>query len=609
MSIFSSLYTGVSGLNAAEIQIATTGNNISNANSTFYTRQRVVQTTGGYITTPGGAQVGTGTSIETIVRLHDEHAYWKLKNATTQLEYTQYMGDVLKEISQRFPDVQTTGILKDLENYNKAWNDFASNPNESATKIALVEATKTLTQNINNTFSNLNQIQKKMNDDIKMTVDEINKIGSEIAKINKQLNGEEILKSERANELRDRRDELELQLSKLVDGVASKNKITQDSSLDSTITDGGKYYNLSIEGMTLVDGDSFHPLELEFDNQQESYSILYKMSDEKVIDLTGKLKGGKLGAQLDLRGRYYDQTENKYTDGMIQEYKDMLDTFAKTLITQTNNIYASSATEGKVSDPLKGLSRDFPLMSYDKNLQAGTFDIVVYDASGKEVGTKSITINENTTMESLLAQINADTDDNGDNNNTNDVDDFLSASYNYDAKTGSGTFQLSPKNGHRIAIKSNDTNFAGALNIGGFFSGNDASSIKVNSNIENNPDSLKASSNGVDGNNDVANAIVQLQYEKVNFYNEDGTVSNLTMEEYYRKFTGQIASDGENNNIVHSSNATLYNSVYGEYQSKTGVNTNEELAALIQYQSSYGAAAKIVSTVDQMLETLLGIKS
>ncbi|TEY03957.1 flagellar hook-associated protein FlgK [Campylobacter sp. US33a] len=609
MSIFSSLYTGVSGLNAAEIQIATTGNNISNANSTFYTRQRVVQTTGGYITAPGGAQVGTGTSIETIVRLHDEHAYWKLKNATTQLEYTQYMGNILTEISQRFPDIQSTGILKDLESYNKAWNDFASNPNESATKIALIEATKTLTQNINNTFSNLDRIQKTINDDIKLTVDEINKIGSEIANINKQLSGEEILDSERANELRDRRDELELQLSKLVDGVASKNKITQDSSLDSTITDGGKYYNLSIEGMTLVDGDSFHPLELEFDNQQESYSILYKMSDEKVIDLTGKLKGGKLGAQLDLRGRYYDQTENKYTDGMIQEYKDMLDTFAKTLITQTNNIYASSATEGKVSDPLKGLSRDFPLMSYDKNLQAGTFDIVVYDASGKEVGTKSITINENTTMESLLAQINADTDDNGDNNNTNDVDDFLSASYNYDAKTGSGTFQLSPKNGHRIAIKSNDTNFAGALNIGGFFSGNDASSIKVNSNIENNPDSLKASSNGVDGNNDVANAIVQLQYEKVNFYNEDGTVSNLTMEEYYRKFTGQIASDGENNNIVHSSNATLYNSVYGEYQSKTGVNTNEELAALIQYQSSYGAAAKIVSTVDQMLETLLGIKS
>ncbi|EOI3010095.1 flagellar hook-associated protein FlgK, partial [Campylobacter jejuni] len=101
--------------------------NISNANATFYTRQRVVQTTNGYITA-GGVQVGTGTAIESIVRLHDEYSYYKLKGASNQLEYTKYMASTLQEIAQRFPDLQNTGILKDLENYNKAWNDFASNP-------------------------------------------------------------------------------------------------------------------------------------------------------------------------------------------------------------------------------------------------------------------------------------------------------------------------------------------------------------------------------------------------------------------------------------------------------------------------------------------------
>ncbi|EDO6585370.1 flagellar hook-associated protein FlgK, partial [Campylobacter coli] len=125
----------------------------------------------------------------------------------------------------------------------------------------------------------------------------------------------------------------------------------------------------------------------------------------------------------------------------------------------------------------------------------------------------------------------------------------------------------------------------------------------------NDPSTVRASLNGVDSGNDMANKIIQLQYDKVNFYNEDGTIDNLTMEEYYRKLTGKIGSDGENNNVVNASNQTLYNSVYSEYQSKSGVNTNEELAALIQWQSSYGAAAKIVTTVDQMLDTLLGLKS
>lgn len=49
MGIFGTLHTGVTGLKASEVQIATTGNNITNANSTFYTRQRVVQTTNSFV--------------------------------------------------------------------------------------------------------------------------------------------------------------------------------------------------------------------------------------------------------------------------------------------------------------------------------------------------------------------------------------------------------------------------------------------------------------------------------------------------------------------------------------------------------------------------------
>lgn len=61
----------------------------------------------GYITT-GGVQVGTGTAIESIVRLHDEYSYYKLKGASNQLEYTKYMASTLQEIAQRFPDLQNT---------------------------------------------------------------------------------------------------------------------------------------------------------------------------------------------------------------------------------------------------------------------------------------------------------------------------------------------------------------------------------------------------------------------------------------------------------------------------------------------------------------------
>lgn len=608
MGIFATLHTGVTGLKASEVQIATTGNNISNANATFYTRQRVVQTTNGYITT-GGVQVGTGTAIESIVRLHDEHAYFKLKNASTQQEYTGYLGQVLEEISQRFPDLKNTGILNNLENYNKAWNDFASNPNENATKIALVNATKTLAESVNEAHSTLKKIQQKVNDDIKSTVEEINRIGEEIAHINKQIYGEEALPTDHANELRDRRDELELTLSKLVSAVASKNEIVQDNRFEQTITDPGHHYNLSIEGFSIVDGVNFHPLKLDYDDKNKSYSIYYQTPDEKIHDLTAKLKGGQLGAQLDLRGRDYDKLEGAYDNGILQGYIDSLNTFSKTLITETNNLYAGSAKNSATSDYLEGLTGDVPLMNYDRTIQAGTFDIVIYDEKGNEKVRKSITIDVTTTMNDLMRQIKANTDDNGNKNNQDDVDDFINASFSFDSKSNSGLFQINAKNGFKVSLEDKGTNFAGAFSVGGFFSGKDASDIRVKESLLSDPSTVRASKNGVDSGNDMANQIIQLQYNKVSFYNKDGTVDELTMEEYYRKFTGKIASDGENNNVIHKSNTTLYNSVYAEYQSKSGVNTNEELAALIQWQSSYGAAAKIVSTVDQMLDTLLGLKS
>lgn len=506
--------------------------------------------------------------------------------------------------------MQGTGILQDYKNYYDAWNNFASNPSDGASKIDLVNSANVLAQNIQKTLQDLDKMQQTVNEQIRQTVDEINNIGQEIANINKQLENEEVLPTDNANQLRDRRDELELRLSKLVDAVAWKGKSSQDSTLESTMTDSGRYYDLSIQGFSIVNGSSFHPLKLDDNNQNGFYQIYYEVNDENRYDLTSKISGGQLGAQLDLRGRNYDGNHDTYSDGILQEYKDMLNTFTKTLITQTNNVYAQAATEKVNSDDLKGLKPDTSLMSYDRNIQAGSFDITVYDNTGKAVATRTIKIDVNTTIEDIIKQINADIDDNKDGVSGNDLNDYFKAFYHYDGQSDSGNFQINGlKKGYKISFKDNGTNFPGALNVSSFFNGQDASSINVNSSIRNDPNTLKASSNGVDGNNDIANAMLQLQNQKVNFYNKDGTVDSLTLDGYYRKFTGKIASNAESNSFAHATNMTVFNTAYAEYQSKSGVNTNEELAALIQYQASYGAAAKIVTTVDQMIETLLGLKS
>lgn len=609
MSIFATLSKGVSGLKASELQISTTSNNISNVGSTFYTRQRAVQTTAGYYNSYGGVELGMGTTIESIVRLHDEYSYLKLKDSTTQLEYTNYMKTKLEEIAKRFPDIQTNGILADLEAYNAAWNSFSTSPNDSAVKENLITVAKTLTNHINDAYADMMKIEQAINEDIALTVDEINRIAKEIANINNEISKQESLPTDTANELRDRRDELEMTLSKLVGNVATKTIMEQNSRLDSTMTDKGTYYNLSISGVSIVNGSTFTPLKIMTDEVTNSHKVVVQGIDEKILDLTGRISGGKLGAQLDLRGREFDTSSKEWSKGSVQEYKNMLDTFAKTMITHTNNIYAASAKSSVSSDYYEGLRADTVLMNYDKNVQIGSFDIVIYDEAGLETSRKTINIDVNTTMQDIINQISSNTDDDGDLNNLNDVDDYVSAIFSTDSKTNSGQFQISLINpGFKIAIEDNGTNFPGAFNVGGFFSGTDATSMSVKSEYLNDPSLLIGSKNGSDGDNDISNQIIQLQYEELNFYNADGTVNKVSIDGYYRLFTGRIASDGEAVTNTHSTNTTLYNTVYDEFQSKNGVSTNEELAALIQFQSSYGAAAKVVTTVDQMLDTLLGLK-
>ena len=99
MGIFDSLYTGVSGLNAAQIQIQVTGQNITNVNSDYYTRQRVVQSAANPLhSTPG--DIGLGTKVDTIIRIHDEFTFTKLKNSASNKESTAYKEQILKSMQR-----------------------------------------------------------------------------------------------------------------------------------------------------------------------------------------------------------------------------------------------------------------------------------------------------------------------------------------------------------------------------------------------------------------------------------------------------------------------------------------------------------------------------
>lgn len=623
-SIFNSLNIGYSGLNAAQVGINTTSHNITNAESEGYTRQRVVTAASTPIMSVPG-QVGNGVSITEIKRVFDNFVYDRYKSVSASKEFSDFEKSTLEELSTYFPEIDAVGIKDNLQEYYNMWQTFADNPDNDSIKVALAEQTQTLADQIRYTQDKVMSLQQQINSQLEVNINEVNSIAKEIAALNISIDVAESGGMYNANDLRDKRDLLELNLSKLIGADAIAGQLESNIQIDSSSNTKTGSYTININGFNLVDGNTYHPIHIAKDNNQNGFfEISYERQDGTLIPMEESINGGRIGAILELRGGTIDTTSGVPVDGVLQNTISQLNAFATGLIDATNNLYAQVPTTNMQSNNVN-FTGNSSLVSSGVDIKEGSFDIVVYDIDGKAVATRTININIATTMtgaagsNSIEGQILAQQDDNNDLNATNDVDDFLNfnwASYlNGEYGVALGMDPLMEAKGYTFAIKDNfktdsydtGTNFAGALGLNRFFDGNDARDINLSAPYRTNPTLLSAGATSIAGDNTVALNIMQSQFESYDFEIGDKSFNTTT----YGMFDIIATNVGTVTNSAIFKNETIsaqFNATQLEYSSVSKVSIDEEMTNLIKYQTSYGAAAKIITTIDQMMQTLLGIK-
>ncbi|MDP1785382.1 MAG: flagellar hook-associated protein FlgK [Sulfuricurvum sp.] len=621
-SIFNALHIGYSGLNAAQIGIDTTGHNIANAETEGYSRQRVVTSEATPISiTPGGR--GNGVQISEIIRVFDSFVNARYESAAQSKEYSDTLKKNLEELSTYFPDIDNVGIKEDLKNYFDLWQSLASNPSNAAVKVALAQQTQTLTQHISQTRLQIGSLQSSLDSQIKVNIDEVNRIGEQIAEINKSINAAESDGVSNANDLRDQRGLLEISLKKLAGASVFPGKIQSNTPVDSNIAIEGGSYNVQVGGFNLIDGSSFHPIGMDSSRNAGNFNdIYYERQDGFRFPIGELITGGKIGAMLELRGSKMG-ADGAFENGFFQETMNNLDVFSKGLIEATNNLYAQTATSSMQSNPLSFNDKQ-TLLSTDENFKAGTFDLIAYDINGTEVARRSVSINSSTVMDnanatnllsdgtrnSIAEQLRALKDDNNDNNALNDIDDMIVPSF----ATPSNIFSIAMQGqyesaGFTFAIEDHGTNFAGVSGLNRFFDGNNAKNIELSAPLQNNASDIRAFKSPSDGDNQTALDMVQLQFTSLDFkegYNKTST------DTIYGRFDNLVTKVGTRTNSAITSNDSItaqFNAIKQEQDSISKVSIDEEMANLIRYQTSYGAAAKVITTIDQMMTTLLGLKS
>lgn len=602
--ILSSLNTSYTGLQAHQLMVDVTGNNISNASDEFYSRQRV-------LVRPERPlyfqdyNLGRGVSVETIQRIHDEFVFNRYRKAAEEAQYYDTHFTTLREASAFFPEVDGVGIYNDLEEYFNSWKDLAKNSTDPAQKQVLAKNSQVLSTNIKDTRARLVRLQQKASEELEVTINEVNRIAKEIAHINGKLKEmEDQRELKQANELRDRRDELEYNLQTLVGANVFKNHLDSNASIHPKLADFDDEYVLNIGfGFNIVDGAMYHPIVLKKDDNHLNLNRVYFQGDDfKTVEITDKIVQGKAGSLISLYNSGADGTRV----GKIQDYINHLDIFAKGFIEATNSIYSQSAATQIRSDKLDVWSLN-ALVDSNYNIKEGSFDIVVYSTQGEEIARKTITIDRITTMHDVVKAINENTDDNKDNNALNDVDDYFRAYYD----NGTKEFNILSKNpsqGLYVAIQDNGSNFTGAFGLNKFFNGEDAHDIALNQEYAKDATLIRPWLTPVNGNFDVANMMQQLQYDDVDFYVNKYEKKQMRIPEYFQFLAGRVANQTEAAQRTKETKDSVLSAVKKEHLAISQVSLDEEMVNLIKFQGGYAANAKVITTIDRMIETLLGIK-
>lgn len=723
MAISTGLNTALTGLNAHQIALDVTSNNISNSSNPDYVRERVVFSNNiGINTLPG--TVGTGVNVEKIYRLKDTFLFNRYISNSANFSNLSTQEKYLKEISAYFPDVTDNGLDKDIENFFNAWQTFASNPNDGSVKVDLASKTQILSDNIKTLKEKLINIQKGINEELNTKVTEANNIIKEIASLNKEIYSIEAGDLKNANELRDKRDALEKRLKELMDVQIYKSGEISANAQGENTSGYEKNYSISIGGYNILDNSTFKELTINYINQNISIGI--KQEDLKNVDITKSIKNGEIGGLLSIRGDEFNEN-GEPINGAIGEVLNNLDALASGIIRSVNSLYSYAAQENVETDTLSSpntipsnltnislnsLYNQYHILNspirdgniifnyydnegnFDKSfeisisttdsindvidkinnklnsegiddveaklingqlkfvdtnnkesskllvkddgallfnalnqieymplnkineiklplpLKNGSFDLVVYNDKGEEIAKRTITIDMDSkdprfsTIEGILAQINSpNIDDNSDNNLNNDVDDY------YKAEFIGGKFILSKQTDENtfIGLDNDSADFGGSFGINKFFDGKDASDIRLREEFINDPSLIRASKTPSSGDNTVANEILQLQFKEINFYVNNQTTSN-TISGFYREITAYIATKTQTTSDKKDSFETILNSIEKEYQSLSGVNLDEELINLEKFQRGYQANAKVISTINAMLDALFAIK-
>jgi flagellar hook-associated protein 1 FlgK len=255
---FSSLSTALSALQSERKALEVTGQNIANANSAGYTRQRAnMQALGGSVIPAMYSKsdgIGNGVAVSAVQRLQDSFLEQRANTENGAFANLQGRESTLSDIENSFGEPGSTGIQASLSTYWNGWDNVANNPADLAGRTALIGAGQSLAAGLNQAASAMSSQWTSSRETLVSTVQQVNVTTANIAALNKAIVAATAAGNQ-PNDLMDQRDTLIRQLATSI-GVTTKANANGSTDVllgGSSLVNGSTSRGLAVGGATALD--------------------------------------------------------------------------------------------------------------------------------------------------------------------------------------------------------------------------------------------------------------------------------------------------------------------------------------------------------------------
>ena len=582
------------GINVSQATIDVTSHNMANANTEGYSRQRAEIVTS-RPSSPGmyKGQVGTGAQIEAINRIRDTFLDYQVRGESSALGKAEVRNEVLYQIEGIFNEPSDTGISTLLGKFFDGFQELSKQPNSSNARTVAIQQAVSLTSSLNHVAIKLEELQANAQSLLKNNCTDINSALDQINKLNKEIKMV-TASGENPNDLMDKRDLLLDQLSK-------KFNLTVDEKSFNGI-DVKTVDSCGMKNPTLV---SAAP-----NDQQTRFSYITSIEKDPNYPNIHVITYAKLGDT--------SKSENFQTIRVADLTDSQIEDLSKSRL-----IWADEEGNAVKGDGYKiknnGVINGAELMVFTPSSGEVAGNITVQDDISNYIDqlnklAKAIAFSVNAIHSGLTNPlqtggdpekdfmpffVNQDVAYYGSDRLLSNLDETLSAESEITAKNISINIELID-DVMKLKTRTHDNNFsyANENNVDGEGDGARALAIAK----------LRDSLIRIQDFGTVINSRDDLVTTNFGMTIEDDT-SGTSMDSFFKDIIDKLGVQAQEANRQEINQNVMLNELENSRQSVAGVSLDEELANLIQFQHAYSANAKIISTIDELLDEVVnGLK-